>query len=70
MVASTYTKLKATGKQMIRLLEALEDCDDTQNVYSTSTWTRTDGTPAERAPASQSKRPPGSGGLFLGSRNF
>jgi transcriptional/translational regulatory protein YebC/TACO1 len=35
MVASTYTKLEGnTATQMIRLLEALEDCDDTQNVYS------------------------------------
>ena len=35
MVASTYTKLEGnTAAQMIRLLEALEECDDTQNVYS------------------------------------
>jgi YebC/PmpR family DNA-binding regulatory protein len=35
MVASTYTKLEGnTASQMIRLLEALEDCDDVQNVYS------------------------------------
>ena len=35
MVASIYTKLEGTAaNQMIRLLEALEDCDDTQNVYS------------------------------------
>jgi YebC/PmpR family DNA-binding regulatory protein len=35
MVASTYTKLEGnTATQMIRLLETLEDCDDTQNVYS------------------------------------
>lgn len=35
MVASTYTKLEGTAAhQMIRLLEALEDCDDIQNVYS------------------------------------
>jgi transcriptional/translational regulatory protein YebC/TACO1 len=35
MVASTYTKLEGNAVgQMIRLLEALEDCDDTQNVYS------------------------------------
>ena len=35
MVASTYTKLEgAAANQMIRLLEALEDFDDTQNVYS------------------------------------
>jgi YebC/PmpR family DNA-binding regulatory protein len=35
MVASTYTKLEGTAaNQMIRLLEALEDNDDTQNVYS------------------------------------
>jgi YebC/PmpR family DNA-binding regulatory protein len=35
MVASTYTKLEgAVAAQMIRLLEALEDFDDTQNVYS------------------------------------
>ena len=35
MIASTYTKLEGTAaNQMIRLLEALEDFDDTQNVYS------------------------------------
>ena len=35
MVASTYTKLEgAAAGQMVRLLEALEDFDDTQNVYS------------------------------------
>ncbi len=35
MVASTYTKLEgATAAQMLRLLEALEDHDDVQNVYS------------------------------------
>ncbi len=35
MVASTYTKLEGSAaNQMIRLLETLEDCDDTQNVYS------------------------------------
>jgi YebC/PmpR family DNA-binding regulatory protein len=35
MIASTYTKLEGTqASQMIRLLEALEDYDDTQNVYS------------------------------------
>lgn len=35
MIASTYTKLEgATANQMIRLLEALEDNDDAQNVYS------------------------------------
>jgi len=35
MIASTYTKLEgAPASQMIRLLEALEDNDDTQNVYS------------------------------------
>jgi len=35
MVASTYTKLEgAAANQMVRLLEALEDSDDTQNVYS------------------------------------
>jgi len=35
MIASTYTKLEgAQAAQMIRLLEALEDYDDTQNVYS------------------------------------
>lgn len=35
MLASTYTKLEGSaGNQMIRLLEALEDFDDTQNVYS------------------------------------
>ena len=35
MVASTYTKLEGTpANQMLRLLEVLEECDDTQNVYS------------------------------------
>jgi YebC/PmpR family DNA-binding regulatory protein len=35
MIASTYTKLEgAVAAQMLRLLEALEDFDDTQNVYS------------------------------------
>jgi len=35
MVAATYTKLEGKeAGQMIRLLEVLEDCDDTQNVYS------------------------------------
>jgi YebC/PmpR family DNA-binding regulatory protein len=35
MVASTYTKLEgAQANQMVRLLEALEESDDTQNVYS------------------------------------
>jgi YebC/PmpR family DNA-binding regulatory protein len=35
MVASTYTKLEGnTAGQMMRLLEVLEDLDDTQNVYS------------------------------------
>jgi YebC/PmpR family DNA-binding regulatory protein len=35
MVPSTYTKLEgAPANQMMRLLETLEDLDDTQNVYS------------------------------------
>jgi YebC/PmpR family DNA-binding regulatory protein len=35
MIASTYTKLEgSTAAQMLRLLEALEDNDDVQNVYS------------------------------------
>jgi YebC/PmpR family DNA-binding regulatory protein len=35
MVASTYTTLEgSTANQMMRLLEVLEDLDDTQNVYS------------------------------------
>ena len=35
MVASTYTKLEGpAAAQMIRLLEALEDLDDVQNVHS------------------------------------
>jgi YebC/PmpR family DNA-binding regulatory protein len=35
MIASTYTKLEgAQANAMIRLLDALEDFDDTQNVYS------------------------------------
>src|ERR1700729_435542 len=34
-IASTYTKLEGTqASAMIRLLEAIEDLDDTQNVYS------------------------------------
>jgi YebC/PmpR family DNA-binding regulatory protein len=35
MIATTYTKLEGSAaSQMIRLLEALEDHDDVQNVYS------------------------------------
>jgi len=35
MVASTYTKLEGNvANQMLRLLDALEDLDDVQNVYS------------------------------------
>jgi YebC/PmpR family DNA-binding regulatory protein len=35
MIASTYTKLEGTAaSQMLRLLDVLEDLDDTQNVYS------------------------------------
>jgi YebC/PmpR family DNA-binding regulatory protein len=35
MIASTYTKLEGqTANAMIRLMEALEDFDDTQNVYT------------------------------------
>ena len=35
MVASTYTKLEGnTATAMQRLLDAIEDLDDTQNVYS------------------------------------
>ena len=35
MVASTYTKLEGTqAASMMRLLDAIEDLDDTQNVYS------------------------------------
>jgi YebC/PmpR family DNA-binding regulatory protein len=35
MLASTYTKLEgAAASQMVRLLEALEDLDDVQNVHS------------------------------------
>jgi YebC/PmpR family DNA-binding regulatory protein len=35
MIASTFTKLEgAQANAMVRLLEALEDFDDTQNVYS------------------------------------
>src|SRR5581483_6302642 len=35
MIALTYTKLEgAPAAQMVRLLEALEDLDDVQNVYS------------------------------------
>lgn len=35
MIASTYTKLEGSAaNQMVRLLEAIEELDDTQNVYS------------------------------------
>jgi transcriptional/translational regulatory protein YebC/TACO1 len=35
MIASTYTKLEgAPAASMMRLLEAIDDLDDTQNVYS------------------------------------
>jgi YebC/PmpR family DNA-binding regulatory protein len=35
MISSTYTKLEGTqASSMMRLLEVLEDLDDTQNVYS------------------------------------
>ena len=35
MVASTYNKLEGNAaSQMMRLMEALEDLDDVQNVYS------------------------------------
>jgi transcriptional/translational regulatory protein YebC/TACO1 len=35
MIASTYTKLEGNqASAMVRLLEVLEDLDDTQNVYS------------------------------------
>ena len=35
MIASTYTKLEGpAANQMVRLLDALEDLDDVQNVYS------------------------------------
>jgi transcriptional/translational regulatory protein YebC/TACO1 len=35
MLASTYNKLEGTAAaQMVRLLEALEDLDDVQNVHS------------------------------------
>ncbi len=35
MISSTYTKLEGTqANSMMRLLEVLEDLDDTQNVYS------------------------------------
>jgi transcriptional/translational regulatory protein YebC/TACO1 len=35
MIASTYTKLEGTpAASMMRLLEAIDDLDDTQNVYS------------------------------------
>jgi YebC/PmpR family DNA-binding regulatory protein len=35
MIASTYTRLEgAAANQMVRLLEVLEDNEDTQNVYS------------------------------------
>jgi transcriptional/translational regulatory protein YebC/TACO1 len=34
-IASTYTKLEgAQANAMVRLLETIEDLDDTQNVYS------------------------------------
>ena len=35
MISSTYTKLEGTqAAQMVRLLEAIDDLDDTQAVYS------------------------------------
>jgi transcriptional/translational regulatory protein YebC/TACO1 len=35
LISSTYTKLEGSqANAMIRLLEVLEDLDDTQNVYS------------------------------------
>jgi transcriptional/translational regulatory protein YebC/TACO1 len=35
MIASTYTRLEGSAVgQMVRLIEALEDQDDVQNVYS------------------------------------
>jgi YebC/PmpR family DNA-binding regulatory protein len=35
MISSTYTKLEgAPANQMVRLIDTLEDLDDTQNVYS------------------------------------
>jgi len=35
MLASTYQRLEGSpASQMVRLLEALEDLDDVQNVYS------------------------------------
>lgn len=35
MIASTYTKLEGTAlSQMLRLIDALEDLDDVQNVYT------------------------------------
>ena len=43
MLASTYTKLEGVpAAQMIRLLEALEDHDDVQNVYSNFDMNQTD----------------------------
>ncbi|SNS44601.1 DNA-binding regulatory protein, YebC/PmpR family [Granulicella rosea] len=44
-IASTYTKLEgAQAGQMVRLLETIEDLDDTQNVYSNFDF---DSAPAE-----------------------
>ena len=35
MIASTYTKLEgAQAAAMLRLLDVIEDLDDTQNLYS------------------------------------
>ena len=57
MVASTYTKLEGTAaNQMMRLLEVLEDCDDTQNVYSNFDMdAETDGTGGELIDSQASK---------------
>ena len=67
MVASTYTKLEGTAaNQMIRLLEVLEDCDDTQNVYSNFDMDA-DQMEAGRITAGGQalKKPPVCGGFFV-----
>ena len=68
MVASTYTKLEGgTANQMVRLLEVLEDLDDTQNVYSNFDM---DTEQMEQALSKTINGPPGCGGLFLRNRNL
>ena len=69
MVASTYTKLEgSTANQMVRLLEVLEDLDDTQNVYTNFDMdaAQMEEAAGGKCPRQAFKRPPGCGGLFCG----